>query len=83
MAVGVIAVCSGFCTFYTFSNSILGIIGTILLPLYLSFCGPEAAVRFSLLLCIHAVILACVPQIIVSFFLVLIFKLRKLFICRC
>lgn len=57
---------SGLCTFYALSNVILGIFGTILLPLYFSFCGTEAAVRFSLLLCVHSVILACIPKQVVS-----------------
>jgi membrane-bound ClpP family serine protease len=59
---------SGLCTFYALSNGILGVIGIILLPLYFSFCGSEAAVRFSLLLCVHSVILACIPNKVVSIF---------------
>ncbi|XP_031573879.1 uncharacterized protein LOC116307720 [Actinia tenebrosa] len=58
---------SGLCTFYALSNVILGITGTILLPLYFSFCGTEAAVRFSLLLCVHSVLLACIPKQVKSF----------------
>ena len=40
--------------------------GGLSLPLYFSFFGSEAAARFSLLLCIHSVLLAAVPKILVS-----------------
>ena len=48
------------------SNAILLITGVLSLPLYFSFYGSEAAVRFSLLLCMHSCILAAVPSVLVS-----------------
>ena len=48
------------------SNVILMITGVLSLPLYFSFYGSEAAVRFSLLLCMHSCLLAAVPSVLVS-----------------
>ena len=59
----------GFLTFVKASNTILLITGTLSLPLYFSFFGTEAAVRFSLLLCVHSAILAAIPDVVVSLIL--------------
>ena len=53
-------------TFVAASNAILMITGALSLPLYFSFYGSEAAVRFSLLLCMHSAILAAIPNVLVS-----------------
>ncbi|XP_058942995.2 uncharacterized protein [Pocillopora verrucosa] len=54
----------GFLTFVKASNTILLITGTLSLPLYFSYFGTEAAVRFSLLLCVHSAILAAIPDVV-------------------
>lgn len=59
----------GFLTFVKASNTILLIIGALSLPLYFSYFGTEAAVRFSLLLCVHSAILAAIPDVVVSLIL--------------
>lgn len=38
------------------------------IPTYFLYAGPEAAVRFSLLLCVHSLLLAMIPNILVSLF---------------
>ena len=48
------------------SNVILAITGALSLPLYFSFFGSEAAARFSLLLCIHSLLLAAIPNVLVG-----------------
>ncbi|KAL9982193.1 hypothetical protein ACROYT_G011004 [Oculina patagonica] len=42
------------------------ITGALSLPLYFSFYGSEAAVRFSLLLCVHSCLLSAVPSVLKS-----------------
>ena len=59
----------GFLTFVKASNIILLITGALSLPLYFSYFGTEAAVRFSLLLCVHSAILAAIPDVVVSLIL--------------
>ncbi|XP_027047533.1 uncharacterized protein LOC113675192 [Pocillopora damicornis] len=54
----------GFLTFVKASNTILLITGALSLPLYFSYFGTEAAVRFSLLLCVHSAILAAIPDVV-------------------
>ncbi|CAH3155605.1 unnamed protein product [Pocillopora meandrina] len=54
----------GFLTFVTASNTILLITGALSLPLYFSYFGTEAAVRFSLFLCVHSAILAAIPDVV-------------------
>ena len=51
---------------FAVSNLILVITGVLSLPLYFSFFGSEAAARFSLLLCIHSVLMAAIPKVLVS-----------------
>ena len=58
--------CAGFLSCFAFSNTLVGLAGTIILPLYFSFYGPGAAVRFSFLLCVHSAILAVIPNVVVS-----------------
>ncbi|CAH3022216.1 unnamed protein product [Porites evermanni] len=48
------------------SNLILLITGGLSLPLYFSYFGSEAATRFSLLLCLHSVLLAAIPRVLKS-----------------
>ena len=57
---------SGCMSLIAVSNVILLITGAVSLPLYFSFYGSEAAVRFSLLLCLHSCLLAAVPNVLVS-----------------
>ena len=59
----------GFLTFVKASNTILLITGALSLPLYFSYFGTEAAMRFSLLLCVHSAILAAIPDVVVSLIL--------------
>ena len=54
------------CVSFATSNVILMITGALSLPLYFSFYGSQAAIRFSLLLCIHSCILAAIPKVLVS-----------------
>ena len=62
MAVGV---CAGVLSCVAFGNTLVGLAGVVVLPLYFSFYGPEAAVRFSLLLCLHSTILEIIPKVVV------------------
>ena len=48
------------------SNLILLITGGLSLPFYFSYFGSEAVTRFSLLLCLHSVLLAAIPRVLVS-----------------
>ena len=50
-----------------FSNIIYTVFLLGVVPAYFLFAGPEAAVRFSLLLCVHSLLLAMIPRIVVSF----------------
>ena len=49
-----------------FSNVIYTVFLVCVIPIYFLYAGPEAAVRFSLLLCVHSLLLAMVPRIVVS-----------------
>ena len=56
----------GCLSFLAASNLILAATGVLSLPLYFSFFGSEAAARFSLLLCVHSVLMTVIPGILVS-----------------
>lgn len=56
----------GCLSFLAASNLILVTTGVLSLPLYFSFFGSEAAARFSLLLCLHSIIMAVIPEALVS-----------------
>ena len=56
----------GCLSFLAASNLILVTTGVLSLPLYFSFFGSEAAARFSLLLCLHSIIMAVIPEVLVS-----------------
>ncbi|CAB4043332.1 predicted protein, partial [Paramuricea clavata] len=47
-----------------FSNVIYAVFLVCVIPIYFLYAGPEAAVRFSLLLCVHSLLLAMVPRIV-------------------
>ncbi|XP_068748498.1 uncharacterized protein [Montipora capricornis] len=56
----------GCLSFLAASNLILAATGVLSLPLYFSFFGSEAAARFSLLLCVHSVLMTVIPGILKS-----------------
>lgn len=37
-----------------------------IIPAYFLYAGPEAAIRFSLLLCVHSLLLTMIPKMVVS-----------------
>ena len=49
-----------------FSSIIYTVFLVCVIPAYFLYAGPEAAVRFSLLLCVHSLLLAMIPRIVVS-----------------
>ena len=49
-----------------FSNIIYTVLLVLFIPTYFLYAGPEAAVRFSLLLCVHSLLLGMIPSIVVS-----------------
>ena len=50
-----------------FSSAIYTMFLLCFIPAYFLYAGPEAAVRFSLLLCVHSLLLAMIPRVVVRF----------------
>lgn len=49
-----------------FSTVIYTVFLVCVIPAYFVYAGPEAAIRFSLLLCVHSLVLIMVPKMVVS-----------------
>ncbi|XP_028396389.1 uncharacterized protein LOC114520343 isoform X1 [Dendronephthya gigantea] len=47
-----------------FSNVIYSVFLLCIIPAYFLYAGPEAAVRLSLLLCVHSLLLGMIPRIV-------------------